>query len=318
MSRRAIPARLAAALAVLSVTSAPAAGGAPAGAAPVVLAAAEAARLVEAGGDLRVLDLRKAEEFDASRVAGSARLDLRDWYSRAARAETALERPEAWAAVLRDLGVGSRSRVLLLGGASSAGAGAAWFYLQRLGFANASVVNGGFAALKDALPADRLASGPAAAPAPPQEPFVPTGKPVFAGTALKEDVLALLGPGKAVLVDARSAKEFDGTDVYEGNPRGGRIPGSRNVPHTSLLDEKGAFLPPDQIRAKLEAAGVGPADRVVAYCQGGGRSSALTAALASAGFTSVTNYLGSFGEWSRDPACPVEAERPAPPKAEAK
>lgn len=61
-----------------------------------------------------------------------------------------------------------------------------------------------------------------------------------------------------------------------------------------------------------------PGDRVVAYCQGGGRSAALTAALASAGFANVANYVGSFGEWSKDSSCPVEAERPAPPKAEPK
>jgi hypothetical protein len=33
----------------------------------------------------------------------------------------------------------------------------------------------------------------------------------------------------------------------------------------------------------------------------------LVAALAHAGFRDVRNDFGSFGEWSRDPDCPVEA-----------
>ena len=279
--------------------------------APVVVSPAEAAALVRAGADLRLLDFRKAEEIAASRVAGSVLLDTHAWLERSRQKGNGLDNPSAWADVFRDLGIGPQTRVLLVGGASPVGPSAVWFYLQRLGFPNASVVNGGFAALKEALPADLLVDGPLAAPAPAKKPFVPTSRPVFATSVDKAFVRAHLGEKGAILVDARRPAEFDGTEVMKGNPRGGHIPGSRNFPHATLLDEKGGFLAPNAIRAKLEAAGLKPSDRVVVYCQSGGRSSVATAALIAAGYRNVENYLGSFGEWSNDATCPVQAETPA-------
>lgn len=283
--------------------------------APVVVSPAEAAALVRAGGDLRILDLRKPEEVETSRVAGSVPLDTRGWFERTRQPGHGLDGASAWADVFRDLAIGRRTRVLLVGGASPAGPSAAWFFLQRLGFPRASVVNGGFAALKEALPGELLVSGPLAPPAPAKKPFVPTSRPVFAKSVDKAFVHAHLGDEDAILIDARRPAEFEGSEVTKGNPRGGRIPGSRNLPHATFLDEKGAFLAPDALRGKLEAAGLKPSDRVVVYCQSGGRSSVATAALVAAGFTNVENYLGSFGEWSADASCPVEAESPAPPVA---
>ena len=327
MTRRAKFASFAAALAVVLiaplvavVAGCPAshrAEAAPAPA-PVFVSPAEAAALVEAGGDLRLLDLRKAEEVEASHVAGSVPLDAHAWLERSRQPGSGLDNPSAWAGVFRDLGIGRRTRVLVVGGASPTGPSAVWFYFQRLGFPNASVVNGGFAALKEALPADRLVSGPLAAPASAKKPFVPTSRPVFATSVDKAFVRAHLGDEDLVLLDVRRPAEFEGSEVMKGNPRGGRIPGSRNLPHATFLDEKGAFLAPEALRGKLEAAGLKPSDRVVVYCQSGGRSSVATAAFAAAGYRNVENYLGSFGEWSADASCPVEAETPAPPAAGAK
>lgn len=322
MSRRARFASFVAALALLLVAplvavvvgcpSAHAAEAAPAPA-PVVVSPAEAAALLAAGGDLRLLDLRKPEEFEAAHVGGSVRLEAGPWYERSADPKTALSNPSAWTDVFRDLGIGPRTRVLVVGGASPVAPSAAWFFLQRLGFPNASVVNGGFAALKPALPAPLLASGPAAAPARAKEPFVPTSLPLFATTVDKAGVRAHLASKDAVLLDVRRPREFDGSEVMRGNPRGGRIPGSCNIPHADLLDDRGALLAPEALRAKLEAAGLKPSDRVVVYCQGGGRSSVAAAALALAGYTKVENYLGSFGEWSGDASCPVEGVVTTPP-----
>lgn len=319
MTRRAKFASSAAALAVLLlaplvvvVAGCPTTLRAETAPAPAFVSPAEAAALVEAGGDLRLLDLRKAEELETSRVADSLPLDTRTWFERIRQPGNGLENPAAWVGLFRDLGIGGRTRVLLVGGASPAGPSAAWFILQRLGFPNASVVNGGFEALRAALPGERIVSGPVAAPSPATEPFVPASRPAFATSVDKTGVRHALAAKDAVLLDVRRPAEFDGSEVMKGNPRGGRIPGSRNLPHAAFLDETGAFLAPDALRGKLEAAGLRPSDRVLVYCQGGGRSSVATVALVAAGYRNVENYLGSFGEWSADASCPVEAERPTP------
>lgn len=81
--------------------------------------------------------------------------------------------------------------------------------------------------------------------------------------------------------------------------------------HGTLRNPDGRIASPQEIRSLLATHGIDPAEPLVVYCQGGGRSAFATLALVHAGFGSVRNYFGSFGEWSRDEACPVEVE-PAP------
>ena len=47
---------------------------------------------------------------------------------------------------------------------------------------------------------------------------------------------------------------------------------------------------------------------IVCYCTGGVRSSWLYFVLKLAGYQKVRNYPGSWWEWSRDFACPVEKD----------
>jgi len=74
-------------------------------------------------------------------------------------------------------------------------------------------------------------------------------------------------PG-AVLVDVRTAEEY----------RGGRIPGSVNIPLSSL----------DRISRQVENKDA----PVFVYCQSGARSRQAAAALARMGYTNVTNLGG--------------------------
>jgi thiosulfate/3-mercaptopyruvate sulfurtransferase len=62
------------------------------------------------------------------------------------------------------------------------------------------------------------------------------------------------------------------------------------------------------IKAGLEEKGLSPDDDIVTYCTGGVRSSWLYFVLKLAGYQKVRNYPGSWWEWSRDFACPVEKD----------
>lgn len=76
--------------------------------------------------------------------------------------------------------------------------------------------------------------------------------------AFREDVLAHLGkPGKA-LVDVRSAPEFSGEKLHmpeypqEGAMRGGHIPGAKNIPWATAVNEDGTFKSPGELREIYE------------------------------------------------------------------
>ncbi|WP_345750170.1 sulfurtransferase [Microbacterium rhizophilus] len=128
--------------------------------------------------------------------------------------------------------------------------------------------------------------------------------------AFKEDVLAHLG---RPLVDVRSPEEFSGertsAPAYpeEGALRAGHIPTAQNVPWAKAVAEDGGFKP----RAELEAiyrdqAGLGDADRIVAYCRIGERSSHTWFVLKHLlGYPDVRNYDGSWTEWGSAVRVPI-------------
>ncbi len=278
--------------------------------------AATAASLVVDGGDVVLLDARRPEDVASIRVRGSRYAEYGDWLRRNRRDRAADDFAIRWRDDLAELGIGPRTTVLIYGGNGSYNAPATvWYALQGIGVAAASVVQGGFEALAAALPGAWLdwtpaSQGPAAPATARPEVAAPIAAAVHCSYADKADVLAAMAAAGTRLLDARTAAEFLGENDTR-NPRPGHIPGALNVPHGALRTETGLVKPQLEIRDLLAAHGIAADTPLVVYCQGGGRSAFLALALAHAGFRDVRNYFGSFGEWSRDSACPV-ASQPTP------
>ncbi|MGH3132755.1 MAG: sulfurtransferase [Gaiellaceae bacterium] len=106
-----------------------------------------------------------------------------------------------------------------------------------------------------------------------------------------------LGEDDLVVLDVRTALEFDGSAGARCDPRQGHIAGARNVPLEALLACRSA----DEVRT---LAALPEGTEVVAYCHSGSRSSYAAQVLRAAGYE-ARNYVGSWHEWSRDPALPV-------------
>ena len=125
--------------------------------------------------------------------------------------------------------------------------------------------------------------------------------------ASKDDVLQAIGPGGAAcVVDALSQASFAGTDRARYGARKGHISGAVNVPMSRLVDPStGVFLPPEQIRASFEQAGVEWSGPVITYCGGAIAATVNAFALALCGHERVAVYDGSLMEWSNDPSLPM-------------
>jgi thiosulfate/3-mercaptopyruvate sulfurtransferase len=105
------------------------------------------------------------------------------------------------------------------------------------------------------------------------------------------------------LVDLRSVDEFTGK--LESDPRPGHIPGAVNIVWQELAGKDGNLLvPAERIDELFAAQGVGPQDRVVAYCKTGLRAALGFLALAQMG-REVALYDGSYSEWAQSDL-PVE------------
>lgn len=112
---------------------------------------------------------------------------------------------------------------------------------------------------------------------------------------------------ETMIADARSLEEYAGKEI-SGIPRAGHIPGAVSVPWNAFLNPDATLKDLGKIQAGLDEKGLHPSHEVVCYCTGGVRSAWLYVVLKLAGYQKVRNYPGSWWEWSRDFAAPVEKD----------
>jgi len=139
-----------------------------------------------------------------------------------------------------------------------------------------------------------------------------TAKGPFEGIrAYKDDVDQAIESG-IPMVDVRSPAEFTGEIIApegldETAQRGGHIPGAKNVPTTSVLNDDGTFKSAEELRELYREAGITEDQSVVTYCRVGERSSIAWFALHELlGFGDVENYDGSWTEWGNLIRAPIE------------
>ncbi len=133
--------------------------------------------------------------------------------------------------------------------------------------------------------------------------------PVASTIIEKEEMKHLVrGPHPGTtIVDARSLEEFLGKEV-SGIQRPGHIPTAVHIAWNGFLNANATLKDVDTVAASLEEKGLDPAREVICYCTGGVRSAWLYFVLRVLGYQRVRNYPGSWWEWNRDFACPVEKD----------
>ncbi|TAJ07688.1 MAG: sulfurtransferase [Nitrospirae bacterium] len=112
---------------------------------------------------------------------------------------------------------------------------------------------------------------------------------------------------ETMIVDARSLEEYAGKEV-QGIPRPGHIPSAISVPWNGFLNPDATVKDVEKLKVVLAEKGVQEDREVICYCTGGVRSAWLYFVLKLVGYDKVRNYPGSWWEWSRDFAAPVETD----------
>jgi thiosulfate/3-mercaptopyruvate sulfurtransferase len=112
-----------------------------------------------------------------------------------------------------------------------------------------------------------------------------------------------LDAGSAPVLDGRAAERYRG-EVERLDPVPGHIPGAVSAPWTEMLDDRGRFKRPEELRRFFEALGVRD-DAAVAHCGSGVTSCLLLLGMRVAGFGDARLYEGSWSDWVHDPSRPV-------------
>jgi thiosulfate/3-mercaptopyruvate sulfurtransferase len=259
-------------------------------------------RIVDATYHLPTVKRDPRAEYAAMHISGSVFLDIDNISDKANPLPHMLPGGQVFADAVGSLGIGDGDLVVAYDTYGLASAARAWWMLRIFGHDRVAVLDGGLPKWKrEGRPVDTTPVNP------PRSKFTPRFRPEL--VRAKANVMANLKSRGEQVLDARSVGRFRGTDP-EPRPglRGGRIPGSCNLPANTVIDKDTlTLLPADALRIRFTEAGIDPRRPIIASCGSGVSACTLALGLHLIGAEKVSIYDGSWSEWGLPGDTPVEA-----------
>lgn len=243
------------------------------------------------------------QDYDRGHIDGAGFLDIQVKLSAPPKKTSlffSMLPAKSLARQLSNCGIGNDTRVILYSRDRLVWSTRVWWMLHAIGFDSASILDGGW------------------------EKWLEEGKPIssdepsFPETTLdlhprreaivnKNTVLSSIGDNNICMLNALEPDVFCGEITRYGRP--GRIPGSVNVPASSLVIPGTNLVRPAHETAKIfQTAGIDLNKPTIVYC-GGGIAATLDAFLLhQLGNKYISIYDASLNEWARDPSLPMETD----------
>lgn len=264
--------------------------------------------------DLRVLDAswylpaenRNAfAEFEKEHIPGAVFFDIDAVSDLNSDLPHMLPAEEAFSTAMSKLGLSDSTRIIVYDGHGLMSAARAWWMFRVFGHDNVAVLNGGFAAWKNAgqdvtscqKEKDKSVS---------DGNFTAhlNSSMIRSQDQLRENLNTKLEQ----IIDARPAGRFKGVDPEPraGLPSG-HIPGSINVPFLKLLNpETRQLLEHEKLEKCFTEAGVDLQRPITTSCGSGVTACVLALGLYVLGRKDVAIYDGSWADWGGSEHCPIE------------
>lgn len=204
-----------------------------------------------------------------------------------------------FATFLAHHGVDERTQIVAYDDVGGQYAARLWWLARWIGLTRVAVLDGGLpkwiADGNPLVPGDSLHRAPTALTARPDNTMIRTAAEVMAGTT----------QATALVIDARAPERFRG-EAEPIDKVAGHIPSAVNRFFKLNLNADLTMRAPADLRHEFEATlGAWRPDQVIHQCGSGVTACVNLLAMEHAGLGGSTVYVGSWSEWSADPARPI-------------
>ncbi|MCB0568490.1 MAG: sulfurtransferase [Phaeodactylibacter sp.] len=250
-----------------------------------IISADEFVKLTKANPDVVVVDANKPDNFKANHLKGAVNIYHNDLYQKG-DIDGLILSPDELAAIFGAAGISETTPLVIYDDGTQKYSSRVYWILKYIGAQDVKLLH------KD-LDAWKKVRLPLTAQATPRKAVVFTPAVDASIFATTEEVQANLDNPGVVIVDARTADEYNGVSKSDGH-----IPNAVNLNYEELLTANGAFKPAEEMKALLEAKGLTPDKELIFYCRTSVRATVAYAALKNVlGYTRVKVYDGAYNEW---------------------
>ncbi len=247
--------------------------------------------------DLVVVDAGPADSYAKRHVRGAVNIPHQSLY-KDGDITGLIKDPADLAVIFGENGISNNTPVIIYDDGSNKYSSREYWIMKYAGASNVRILH------KDMDKAWRAARVPLTAGATKATPATFTPKPDKAIYADINEVKAAASSPDVVIVDARSAGEYNGSSPDDDSK--GHIKGAINIEYKEFLKDNGDFKSNDEIMKVAKAHGLTPDKEVIAYCRTSVRACPIFVALTGAGFNNVKVYDGAYNEYSANPSNPIE------------
>jgi thiosulfate/3-mercaptopyruvate sulfurtransferase len=232
-----------------------------------------------------IVDTRSFSEYKNGHIPGAVNIDLFQlhWFDTSKRGIKDFNRQTR--ILMSNIGIKREREVIFYDNVSGISAARGVWLLLYFSYKMVTMLDGGFEVWKRAGYPVEIKSNP-----------LVTSK--FRGKidnniiSTAQEVKKSLKNKKVVIIDARSKKEFNGSDVRAA--RRGHIPSAVNIDWQNNIDNS-IFKSKEKL-SKIYSE-IPKNSKIITYCQGGYRAANSFMVLKLLGYKKVKMYLGSWGEW---------------------
>ena len=255
-----------------------------------VISAKDFAAELKANKELVVIDVNGADIYAKQHIQGAINIPHKNLYI-TGPVEGQFKSAAELAAIFGKKGVSNTSKIVLYDEGSNRYNSRVWWILKSIGATDVSILHFNMAQFEAArIPLTATAASKKAITFTVNESHY---------KAFKMTDMQKLAEG-TLLLDGREKDEFEGADAAKKS--NGHLPGAVWMNFKEVLTATGAYKSKEEIIDIAAKFGATPEKPIVVYCNSGIKAAVLYIALKEiAGFQNVSNYVGSYADWTSNP-----------------